>query len=184
MRDRRLLAGAVGLSALGDFLGFIPLALHVQERTGSGIAVAGLFIALWAPSVILGGPAGLLADRVESRRLLRDISLAQAAIAAVLAVAFGDLAATFALTALLGAGVGVPVASAANQQQTGLVNIAVGDINANVAVVAAANIVAQVCGVNIGPVAILSQVNAGQTVTGACDARPQLGNFTIRQVAG
>ena len=105
MRDRRLLAGAVGLSALGDFLGFIPLALHVQERTGSGIAVAALFIALWAPSVVLGGAAGLLADRVESRRLLRDVSLAQAAIACALAVAFGDLAATLALTALLGVGV-------------------------------------------------------------------------------
>ncbi|HEY7618583.1 MAG TPA: MFS transporter [Solirubrobacteraceae bacterium] len=107
MRDRRLLAGAVGLSALGDFLGFIPLALHVQERTGSGIAVAGLFIALWAPSVLLGGAAGLLADRVESRRLLRDVSLAQAVIATVLAFAFGGLAATLALTALLGIGVAV-----------------------------------------------------------------------------
>jgi MFS family permease len=107
MRDRRLLSGAVGLSALGDFLGFIPLALFVQERTGSGIAVAGLFIALWAPSVVLGGPAGLLADRIESRRLLRDVSLAQAAVAVVLAFAFGGLAATLALTALLGVGVAV-----------------------------------------------------------------------------
>jgi MFS family permease len=107
MRDRRLLSGAVGLSALGDFLGFIPLALYVQERTGSGIAVAGLFIALWAPSVVLGGPAGLLADRIEGRRLLRDVSLAQAAVAFVLAFAFGDLAATLALTALLGVGVAV-----------------------------------------------------------------------------
>ena len=105
MRDRRLLSSAVGLSALGDFLGFIPLALWVQEHTGSGIAVAGLFIALWTPSVILGGPAGLLADRVESRRLLRDVSLAQAAIAAVLAFTFDGLAATLALTALLGVGV-------------------------------------------------------------------------------
>src|SRR5512133_153811 len=105
MRDRRLLTGAVGLSALGDFLGFIPLALYVQEHTGSGIAVAGLFIALWSPSVVLGGPAGVLADRVESRRLLRDVSLGQAAIAAVLALTFGGLAATLALTALLGVGV-------------------------------------------------------------------------------
>jgi MFS family permease len=105
VRDRRLLSGAVGLSALGDFLGFIPLALYVQEHTGSGIAVAGLFIALWAPSVVLGGSAGLLADRVESRRLLRDVSLGQAAIAAVLAFVFGGLAATLALTALLGVGV-------------------------------------------------------------------------------
>jgi MFS family permease len=107
MRDRRLLSGAVGLSALGDFLGFIPLALYLQEHTGSGIAVAGLFIALWAPSVILGGHAGLLADRIENRRLLRDVSLAQAAVALVLAFAFGGLAATLALTALLGVGVAV-----------------------------------------------------------------------------
>ena len=107
MRDRELLAGAVGLSALGDFLGFIPLALHVQERTGSGIAVAALFIALWTPSALLGGPAGVLADRVESRRLLRDVSLAQAAVALVLAFAFGGLLATLLLTALLGVGVAV-----------------------------------------------------------------------------
>ena len=105
MRDRNLLAGAVGLSAVGDFLGFVPLALHVQERTGSGIAVAALFIALWTPSVVLGGPAGLLADRVESRRLLRDVSLVQAAVALVLAFAFDGLAATLGLTALLGVGV-------------------------------------------------------------------------------
>jgi MFS family permease len=107
MRDRELLAGAVGLSALGDFLGFIPLALHVQERTGSGIAVAALFIALWTPSALLGGPAGLLADRVESRRLLRDVSLAQAAVALVLAFAFGGLLPILLLTALLGVGVAV-----------------------------------------------------------------------------
>jgi MFS family permease len=107
MRDRELLAGAVGLSALGDFLGFIPLALHVQERTGSGIAVAALFIALWTPSAVLGGPAGLLADRVESRRLLRDVSLAQAAVALVLAFAFGGLLPILILTALLGVGVAI-----------------------------------------------------------------------------
>jgi len=107
MRDRELLAGAVGLSALGDFLGFIPLALHVQERTGSGIAVAALFIALWTPSALLGGPAGLLADRVESRRLLRDVSLAQAVVALVLAFAFGGLLPILLLTALLGVGVAV-----------------------------------------------------------------------------
>jgi MFS family permease len=105
MRDRNLLAGAVGLSAVGDLLGLVPLALHVQERTGSGIAVAALFIALWTPSVVLGGPAGLLADRVESRRLLRDVSLVQAAVALVLAFAFDGLAATLGLTALLGVGV-------------------------------------------------------------------------------
>ncbi|HEX7298849.1 MAG TPA: MFS transporter [Solirubrobacteraceae bacterium] len=107
MRDRNLLAGAVGLSALGDFVGVVALALHVQERTGSGLAVAALFIALWTPSVVLGGAAGLLADRAECRRLLRDVSLAQGAIAVVLAFAFHGMAATLALTALLGVGVAV-----------------------------------------------------------------------------
>ena len=41
--------GAVGISALGDFLLWIPLTLHLQEMSDSGIAVAALFIALWAP---------------------------------------------------------------------------------------------------------------------------------------
>jgi len=122
MRDRDLLAGAVGVSALGDFLGFVPLALHMQERTGSGIAVAALFIALWTPSVLLGAPAGLLADRVESRRLLRDVSLAQAAVAVVLAFAFGGALATLALTALLGIGVAV-----AQPAEFALVPAAAGD---------------------------------------------------------
>ena len=106
MRDRRLLAGAVGLSALGDFLGFIPLALYLQEHTGSGIAVAGLFIALWAPSVVLGGPAGAARrpgrePAPAARRLARaggDRGRARAS-------TFGGLAATLALTALLGVGV-------------------------------------------------------------------------------
>src|SRR4029453_15939008 len=110
MRDRELLAGAVGLSALGDFLGFIPLALHVQERTGSGIAVAALFIALWTPSALLGGPAGLLADRAGSRRASRGgvpraWPPARAALALVLAFAFGGLLPILLLTALLGVGV-------------------------------------------------------------------------------
>ena len=36
-RDFRLLAGAVFVSALGDWLALTPLALHLQETTGSGI---------------------------------------------------------------------------------------------------------------------------------------------------
>jgi hypothetical protein len=36
-RDTRLITGAVGVSALGDFLLWIPLTLHLQEQTGSGL---------------------------------------------------------------------------------------------------------------------------------------------------
>ena len=46
-RDLRLLAGAAGLSALGDFMAIFPLILHVQQRTGSAVAVSTLIFALW-----------------------------------------------------------------------------------------------------------------------------------------
>ena len=106
-RDRRLIVGAVGISALGDFLLWIPLTLHVHEQTGSGAAVAALMICLWGPIVLLAPAAGLLADRVETRRLLLWASLAQAVVAAALALALDSTAATLALAALLGAGFAV-----------------------------------------------------------------------------
>jgi MFS family permease len=107
MTDRRLIVGAVGVSALGDFLLWIPLTLHVHEQTGSGAAVAALMICLWGPIVLLAPVAGRLADRVETRSLLLWSSLAQAAIAATLALALDSTAATLALAALLGAGFAV-----------------------------------------------------------------------------
>jgi MFS family permease len=106
IRDVRLLVGAVGLSALGDLLLWIPLALHVEERTGSALAVSAFFLSLWGPVVVLAGVAGLVVDRFENRRLLIAVSLAQAA--TVAALAFCDsLAGILALSALLGAGVAV-----------------------------------------------------------------------------
>ena len=100
-RDLRLLTGAIGLSALGDWLAIVPLALHVQQDGGSGIAVAGLFIALWSPAAVLAGPAGLLADRLSPARLLTGCSLIAAALSC--ALAFTDaLAPLLVLTALLG----------------------------------------------------------------------------------
>jgi hypothetical protein len=76
------LAGAVGIFALGDMVAVVPVALHLQERTGSGVIVAAVFIALWAPIVALAGAAGLLVDRLEPRRVLAAAALAQAAAAA------------------------------------------------------------------------------------------------------
>jgi MFS family permease len=106
-RDGRLIVGAVGISALGDFLLWIPLTLHIHEQTGSGAAVAALMICLWGPIVLLAPAAGLLADRVETRRLLVWASLAQAVVAAALALTLDSTAATLALAALLGAGFAV-----------------------------------------------------------------------------
>ena len=69
IRDVRLLVTAVGLSAVGDFLVWVPLALHVEATTGSAFAVAAFFFALFGPSVALAGFAGRLADRVENAQL-------------------------------------------------------------------------------------------------------------------
>jgi MFS family permease len=105
-RDLNVLVGAVGLSALGDWLALVPLALEFQETTGSGIAIALLYVAFWAPSVVLAGPAGLLTDRHDPRRVLLVASVAQAVVAIALALASGT-AVMLALAALLGIGFAV-----------------------------------------------------------------------------
>ena len=102
-RDLDVLVGAVGLSALGDWLALVPLSLELEETTGSGIVVALLFVAVWSPAIFLAGPAGLLADRHDPRRVLLLVSLAQAAVAVLLAFVSGT-ASLIALAALLGVG--------------------------------------------------------------------------------
>jgi Na+/melibiose symporter-like transporter len=102
-RDLGLLAGAVFLSAAGDLLALVVLALEVHELTGSGPAVSALFAATTVPMVALAPLAGLVADRFESVAVIVVASLAQALVAAGLAFT-GDVAAILALTALLTAG--------------------------------------------------------------------------------
>jgi hypothetical protein len=74
--------------------------------------------------------------------------------------------ATLFATSLFAVGVAVPTASA--QDQDGLVNVAIGDIeilnDANIGV--AAQVAANVCGVKVGPVAVL-----GTAVDRTGDAR-------------
>jgi MFS family permease len=103
-RDVRLIVGAVGISALGDFLLWIPLTLHLQEMSGSGLAIAGLFLALWTPVVVLAPVAGLVVDKFEARGVLLAASLAQLAVAAALVLALDSVAAILVLAALLGTG--------------------------------------------------------------------------------
>ncbi len=100
-RDFRLVAGSVGLSALGDWVAIVALGLEVKEMTDSGFAVAGLWICLFGPSVAAAAHAGLLVDRFEATRLLATVSLLGAAVSAVLG--FTTTTATvLALTAVLG----------------------------------------------------------------------------------
>src|SRR3954452_13074097 len=87
MRDLRLLAGATAISAAGDLVLVVVLSLRVHDLTGSGFAVAALFAALMAPVVALAPLAGRLVDRLETRRLLALVSLAQATVASGLVFA-------------------------------------------------------------------------------------------------
>src|SRR5437868_2408027 len=80
-RDLRLLAGAAGISALGDFMAIFPLVLHVQQQTGSAFAVSALIFALWGPVVLAAGVAGAVVDRFENRGILIVVSLGHAAVA-------------------------------------------------------------------------------------------------------
>jgi hypothetical protein len=100
-RDFAMVAGSVGLSALGDWVAIVALGLHVKELTDSGFAVAALWICLFGPSVAVAGHAGLLVDRLEATRLLAGVSALGAVVAAVLGFATGT-APVLALTVLLG----------------------------------------------------------------------------------
>jgi MFS family permease len=106
-RDLRLLAGAAGLSALGDFMAVFPLILHVQQQTGSAIAVSALIFALWGPVVLAAGIAGAIVDRFENRALLVVVSFAQAGVVAGMIAGVDSLWALLPLMALLGFGVAV-----------------------------------------------------------------------------
>ena len=105
--DVRLIVGAVGISSLGDFLLWVPLTLHLQQMTDSGIAVAALMVCLWSPIVFLAPLAGLLVDRVDARSALIIASLAQAAVAGSMALALDSVAAILVLATLLGIGFAV-----------------------------------------------------------------------------
>ena len=107
LRDVRLLVGAVGLSAVGDAVLWVLLALHVGAETDSAIATSAVFICLWGPVVVLGGVAGRIVDRHENRRLLIAVSLAQAIVVIAMAFTTDSLPVLLALCVLLGAGVAV-----------------------------------------------------------------------------
>jgi MFS family permease len=107
-RYLRILAGAIAVSAIGDWVAVIALGFRVNDMWKGGVAL--LLICLWAPLAALAGHVGILVDRLETRTLALAANLFQAAIAVALAFA-SSLASILALAILLG--IGVAVASAA-----------------------------------------------------------------------
>src|SRR4029077_19479467 len=106
-RDLRILAGAAGLSALGDFMAIFPLILHIQQHTGSAFAVSALIFALWGPVVLAAGVAGAIVDRFENRRILVAVSLVHAAAVIAMSAGLDDLWVLLPLMTALGFGVAV-----------------------------------------------------------------------------
>jgi hypothetical protein len=83
-------------------------------------------------------------------------------------------------TALLAIGVAAPVAAA--QQQDGLVNVAIGDVTIlqDVNIGVAAQVAANVCGVKVGPVAVLGTV-VDRSGSPATVCTTDQGPVTLRQ---
>ena len=146
IRDVRLVVTAVAVSSFGDFLLWVPLALHVQATTHSALAVSAFFLCLFGPIVVLGGVAGRLTDRFENARLLRTVSLLQAVAAGVMALLTGSLVAILLLTALVGVG-----ASLAQPAEFALVPAAAGEDR--LAAVNGLVETARYAGMTLGPVA-------------------------------
>ena len=84
-------------------LAIVPILLHVEGRSGSGVAVAAVFLALWGPIFLFAAPAGFVVDRYDARLVLFAAAAAQAAVAVVLAFV-SAVPAIIVLTALLGTG--------------------------------------------------------------------------------
>ena len=88
-RDLMILVAAVGVSAGGDIGAIAALAVHVQESTHSGVAVASLCLANWLALAVAAPAGGALVDRADARALLIAASAFQAVVAAALASTAG-----------------------------------------------------------------------------------------------
>jgi len=98
-------AGAIAVSAIGDWVAMIALGIRTNELwMGGGVAV--FLICLWSPLALLAGHVGLLVDRVETRSLAIWSALFQAAVATALAFAT-SLAEIYPLAVVLGIGIAV-----------------------------------------------------------------------------
>lgn len=91
VRNFRLFFMGQGISQIGNWLTLIAQTLLVLDLTGDGVAVGLLVACQFAPVLILGAWAGLVADRSDKRRLLFIVQVGAMAQSFVLAgLAFMD----------------------------------------------------------------------------------------------
>lgn len=77
-RAVRTLLAAATVTAVGDQVAGVALALGAHARGDGGLLVSGLLVASLLPLVLLAPAAGWLADRVEASRILTGCGLAGA----------------------------------------------------------------------------------------------------------
>src|SRR5215831_5251904 len=70
VRNFRLFFGGQLISQIGNWLTLVTQTLLVLQLTGNGFAVGMLTACQFAPVLLLGAWAGLVADRSDKRRLL------------------------------------------------------------------------------------------------------------------
>lgn len=100
-RDFRLLAGSALLNSVGGAGGQVVIGWLVLQQSGSSFLVGVSLAIYFAPLVLLGVPAGALADWLDRRSLLRVFEAAQAATFLALgALSAGDGLALWHLLAL------------------------------------------------------------------------------------
>jgi predicted MFS family arabinose efflux permease len=85
-RDFRLVLGGQGISAFGDAITMTALPLMVVALTGSGVAMGVVGVLQTLPDLLLGLPAGALADRWDRRRLIIWADLGRAALTALVPI--------------------------------------------------------------------------------------------------
>ncbi len=84
-RWRWLLSG-FAVSVIGDYLYSVALVVFLIDRTGSAGWVSAAVIGRLLPYALLSAPAGLLADRMDRRRLMVTLDLVRAGLLAAMAV--------------------------------------------------------------------------------------------------
>lgn len=86
IRDYRLIVLAYITSALGNWVYQLTLPLLVLKLTGSALTTGAIYAVEYLPFLILSLPGGVLADRLNRRRLLIGGDLTSGLLATVLAV--------------------------------------------------------------------------------------------------
>jgi MFS family permease len=104
----RTLAGAIAVSAIGDWVAVIALGFRANDVFNGGVAL--LLICLWSPIALFAGHVGILVDRVETRTLAVAAGIFQAIVATALAFV-SSLPAILVLAFVLGTGVAVSSAA-------------------------------------------------------------------------